>query len=93
MQHQEVTPADLSLLEKSILFELRMMKWGDPTFPVSKAELARRLHWERGEILTALFHLYEDLRLIGPVVLDLENIELTELGEDLAKRLNGCAVA
>lgn len=92
MQHQEVAPADLSLLEKSIVLELPMTKRVDPTFPVTKAELAHRLHREGGEIVAALFHLHVDSHLVGPLVLDLQNIELTKLGEELAKQLNGAAV-
>jgi hypothetical protein len=91
MQYEQVTTVDLSLLEKSVPFELRMMKRVDPSLPVTKADLAKRLHRQRGEIFEALHYLDEDFRLVGPLVLDLQNIELTELGEELPKRLNGCA--
>ncbi len=87
MQHQEVTPEDLTDLEKNILLEVRMVKRVDPTFPVTRLDLSRRLGRQRRDIQAALSHLHEEFHLVGPLVLDPQDVELTAQGEVLAEEL------
>ena len=89
MQYQQVTPGDLTDLEKSIILELRVMKRVDPAFPVTRSCLSRKVGKQPKEVQAALWRLHKDLHLVGPLVLDPRNIELTQLGEELADQLDG----
>ena len=87
MQYEQVIPGELSSLEKKILLEVRTMKQVDPTFPITKASLARRFGESGREVREALRHLHNSLHLVGPLVLDSQDVELTQLGEEFADQL------
>ncbi len=88
MAEEEVRPEDLTDLEKDIVLWLRMMKSVDPYFPITKLSLARKFGRSRGEIEAAATHLHEDLSLIGPLIYDPQDIQLTEYGEKIADQLS-----
>ncbi len=84
MDKDRIAPEDLSELEKSILLEVRTVKRFDPDYPVARSLLARRFGKSGKEVQLALSRLHGDFGLIGPLVLDPRNVELTAQGEVLA---------
>jgi hypothetical protein len=87
--NRQINPGDLSELERAVILELRWLKRVDPAFPVTRQCLARKVRRGGKEVQAALSHLYENFHLVGPLVLDPRNIELTELGEELADQIDG----
>ena len=87
--NRQISPGDLNELERAVILELRWIKQVDPTFPVTRQCLSRKVGRKGKEVQAALSHLYENFHLVGPLVLDPRNIELTELGEELADQIDG----
>ena len=80
MQYEQVIPGQLPNLEKMILLEVRTMKQVAPTLPITRASLAWRFGKRSATFTTVL-------NLVGPLLLDLHDVQLTQLGEELADQL------